>query len=115
MLAYSTLWRPMDEGSTQPLTSDPKIKLEYHSSSLYLNISFVRNLYNLESLKALHNGHNQKRVSEEERTHTQEQITAIHGNDAKTRVQEHSDIVTSQKQRSNLSRITQRRGQSIPE
>jgi hypothetical protein len=41
---------PMDEGCTQPLSGDPKIKLEYHSSSLYLEIQFVRNLHKLESL-----------------------------------------------------------------
>jgi hypothetical protein len=29
----------MDEDCTQPLSSDPKIKPEYHSSSLYLTIS----------------------------------------------------------------------------
>jgi hypothetical protein len=49
----------MDEGCTQPLSSDPKINLEYHSSSLYLNIPFVRYLLNLESLTALHNDLNQ--------------------------------------------------------
>jgi hypothetical protein len=41
---------PMDEGCTQPLLGDPKIKLEYHSSSLYLEIPFVRNIHKLESL-----------------------------------------------------------------
>jgi hypothetical protein len=40
----------MDEGCPQPLSSDPKIKLEYHSSSLYHNIPFVRNLHKLESI-----------------------------------------------------------------
>ena len=49
----------MDEGYTQPLSSDPKIKLEYHGFSLYLNISFVRNLYKLESLMPYTSDHNQ--------------------------------------------------------
>jgi hypothetical protein len=31
----------MDEDCTQPLSSDPKIKLEYHNFSLYLEIPFV--------------------------------------------------------------------------
>jgi hypothetical protein len=39
----------------QPLSNDPNIKLEYHGSSLYLNIPFMRNLYNLECLTALQN------------------------------------------------------------
>jgi hypothetical protein len=26
-LAYSTLWRPMDEGCTQPLSSDPMVHM----------------------------------------------------------------------------------------
>ena len=30
---------PMDEGCIQPLSSDPKIELEYNGSSLYLTIS----------------------------------------------------------------------------
>jgi hypothetical protein len=40
----------MDEDRNQPLSSDPEIKLEYHRSSLYLLIMFVRNLHKLESL-----------------------------------------------------------------
>jgi hypothetical protein len=40
----------MDEGCTQPLSSDPKIKLEYNGSCLYLEILFLRNLHNLEYL-----------------------------------------------------------------
>jgi hypothetical protein len=46
---------PMDEGYTQLLSSDPKINFRYHSSSFYLNVPFVRNLHNLESLIILHN------------------------------------------------------------
>jgi hypothetical protein len=55
------------------------------------------------------------RVREGERTHTQEQITATHARDAKTRAQEHTDRVTVQKQRSNISRITRRRGRDVSE
>jgi hypothetical protein len=32
---------PNDEGCTQSLSSGPKIKLEYHGSSLYLTISHL--------------------------------------------------------------------------
>jgi hypothetical protein len=46
----STLWRPIDEGCTQPLSSDPEIKLEYHSCLPYTMFPFVRNLHKLESL-----------------------------------------------------------------
>jgi hypothetical protein len=35
ILAYLCCGIPMDEGCTQPLSSDPKIKLDYHGSSLY--------------------------------------------------------------------------------
>jgi hypothetical protein len=49
----------MDKGCTQPLSSDPKIKLEYHISSLYQEFSFARNLHNLEALAALQSDHNQ--------------------------------------------------------
>jgi hypothetical protein len=41
---------PMDEGCTQPLSSDPEIKLEYHSCLPYSIFLFVRNLHKLESL-----------------------------------------------------------------
>jgi hypothetical protein len=50
---------PMDEGCTQCLSSDPKIKLEYHSSSLSQEFSFARNLYNFETLATLQSDHNQ--------------------------------------------------------
>jgi hypothetical protein len=48
----------MDEGCTQPLSSDPEIKL---STTVlpYISVPFVRNLHNLESLTALQNDHNQ--------------------------------------------------------
>jgi hypothetical protein len=37
--AYSTLrWPPLVKGSTQPLSSDPKIKLECHNSLPYIDI-----------------------------------------------------------------------------
>jgi hypothetical protein len=36
---YSTLWwPPLVKGCTQPLSSDPKIKLECHNCLLYINI-----------------------------------------------------------------------------
>jgi hypothetical protein len=43
----------MDMGCTQPLSTNPKIKLECHGSSIYQVFPFVRNLHNLESLIAL--------------------------------------------------------------
>jgi hypothetical protein len=55
------------------------------------------------------------KVREGERTHTQEQITTTHARDAKTIAQEHRDRVTTQKQRSNFSRITWRHGRSVSE
>jgi hypothetical protein len=39
MLAYSTLWRPNGRELHSTLSSDLKIKLEYHGSFLYLTIS----------------------------------------------------------------------------
>jgi hypothetical protein len=40
------------KGCTQPLSSDPKIKLECHICLPYNSIPFVRNLHTLESLMA---------------------------------------------------------------
>jgi hypothetical protein len=41
---------PMDEGCTQPLSSDPNIKLECHGCLRYSIFLYVRNLHKLESL-----------------------------------------------------------------
>jgi hypothetical protein len=41
---------PMDEGCTQPLSSDPKINLNTTIPSLSHEYPVVRNLHNLESL-----------------------------------------------------------------
>jgi hypothetical protein len=50
----STLWcPPLGKGCNQVLSSDPKIKLECHSSSLYHVFRFVRNLHKLESFTTL--------------------------------------------------------------
>jgi hypothetical protein len=60
--SYPVVWRkptsmlwcpPLDKGCNQPLSSDLKIKLECHDSSLYHVFLFMRNLQNLESLTAL--------------------------------------------------------------
>jgi hypothetical protein len=40
----------MDEGCTQPLSSDPKIKLEHFGYLPYSMFPFERNLHKLESL-----------------------------------------------------------------
>jgi hypothetical protein len=50
--AYSTLWWPPSvKGCTQPLSSDLKIKLEYHDFFFLIpSFPFVRNLHKLESL-----------------------------------------------------------------
>jgi hypothetical protein len=50
ILAYSTLWRPNDEGCTQPLSSDPNINLNTTVLSLSKEYPIMRNLRNLESL-----------------------------------------------------------------
>jgi hypothetical protein len=68
--AYSMLWLPpLVKGCTQPLSSDPKIKLECHSYLPYINILVVRNLHKLESLTPYMIDHNQTRVREIEYTH----------------------------------------------
>jgi hypothetical protein len=55
----STLWRPSSvKGCTQPLSSDPKIKLEYHGCLPYINIPVVRNLQKLESIMPYTIDHN---------------------------------------------------------
>jgi hypothetical protein len=41
---------PMDEGCTQPLSSDPMINLNTMAFFLIVFFPFARNLYNLESL-----------------------------------------------------------------
>jgi hypothetical protein len=41
---------PVDEGCTQPLSSDLEIKLEYHGCLPYSIFPFVRNLHKFESL-----------------------------------------------------------------
>jgi hypothetical protein len=43
-------WTPSINGCTQPLSSDPKIKLESHNILPYIIIMFLRNLHKLESL-----------------------------------------------------------------
>jgi hypothetical protein len=85
---------PMDESCTQPLSSDPKIKLEYQGSSLYLNIPFMRNLHNLESLTALHNDHNQNRSkggSKNSHTRAQHSNTHTKRKDKSTRIRSHKN------------------------
>jgi hypothetical protein len=106
---------PMDKGFTQHISSDPKIKLEYHSSSLYLNILFVRNPHNLESLTALHNDHDQnwsKKGRKNTHTTTNHNNTRKRCKDKSVRTQWQS---YNSKKRSNISRITQRRGRSVSE
>ena len=49
-LAYSTLWRPTDEGCNQPLSSGPKTHLNTTVFCLLFLIPFARNLHNLEPL-----------------------------------------------------------------
>jgi hypothetical protein len=41
---------PMDEGCTQPLSSDPMINLNTMVFSFRVYFSFARNIHNLESL-----------------------------------------------------------------
>jgi hypothetical protein len=41
---------PMDEGCTQPLSSDPMINLNTTTFSLIVFLPFARNLHKLESL-----------------------------------------------------------------
>jgi hypothetical protein len=54
--AYSTLWWPPSiKGCTQPLSSDPKIKLEYHSFLPYLMFSPFWGISTSWNLSPLHN------------------------------------------------------------
>jgi hypothetical protein len=80
MLSYSTRCGvPIDEGCTKALSSDPKIKLEYHASSLYHQIPFMRNVHQLESLTPYTNNHNQTRSNERsKKTHTRAQLQQQH-------------------------------------
>jgi hypothetical protein len=83
---------PMDESCTRPLSSDPKSKLEYHSSSLYQKFLFAKNIHSLDPLVALQSDHNQNLEKEREKEHTQEKIAATHVRNAKTgaQVQDHT-------------------------
>jgi hypothetical protein len=54
--AYSTLWWPPSvKGCTQALSSDPKIKLEYHSFLPYLKFSPFWGISTSWNLSPLHN------------------------------------------------------------
>jgi hypothetical protein len=87
----------MDEGCTQPLSSDPKIKLEYHGSCLYLDIPFMRNLHKLESLTPYIIVHNQNRSKGGGKNTHKSAITTTTHTKAKTRVQQQNNRVTSKK------------------
>jgi hypothetical protein len=54
--AYSTLWWPLSvKGCTQPLSSDPKIKLEYHSFLPYIKFSLCEESRQVGVSHTLHN------------------------------------------------------------
>jgi hypothetical protein len=85
---------PVDEGCTRPLSSDPNIKLEYHDSSLYLKIPFVRNLHRLESLMPYTKWSQSKiRVREGVRTHTQVHNKATTCTKEKTSAQQNNRVI----------------------
>jgi hypothetical protein len=70
---------PMDEGCTQPLSSDPEIRVEYHSCLPYSMFLFVRNLHKLESLTPYTIwSQSRTRVREGIATHTRAQIQQDH-------------------------------------
>jgi hypothetical protein len=106
---------PLDEGCTQPLPSDPKIKLEYHGSFLYHNIPFVRNLHKLESLTPYTNDHNQNwSKGGSKNTHTRAQSLN------NTQESKEKSATTKQQSydsnmRSNLSLIAERCGHGVSE
>jgi hypothetical protein len=53
---------PMDEGCTQPLSSDPRIHLNTMVFLSFHYISFARNLYNLEPLALTNDDHKEARM-----------------------------------------------------
>jgi hypothetical protein len=54
--AYSTLWLPpLVKGCTQPLSSDPKIKLEYYGFLPYTKFSLCEESPQVGVFHALHN------------------------------------------------------------
>jgi hypothetical protein len=67
----------MDEGCTQPLSSDPMINLNTTTFLPYLFFSFARNLHKLESL-ALTTKINEKHKSKVGEQHTQIRSTHMH-------------------------------------
>jgi hypothetical protein len=85
------------KGFTQPLSSDPNIKLECHICLPYNSIPFVRNLHMLESLMPYTSDHNQNQSKAESTIHTQEHNAATTHTNAKKRAQQQSDGVTTHK------------------
>jgi hypothetical protein len=61
--AYSTWWPPSVNGCTQRLSSDPKIKLEYHGFIPYIKFSLCEEFLQVGVSHALHNWSQQKHKS----------------------------------------------------
>jgi hypothetical protein len=108
---------PMDKGCTQPLSSDPKIKLEFHGSSLHHIFLFVRNLHNWSLSHPYKWSKSQLRVWEGDREHTQEHNATTHARtqNTKTRAQEHKITETTQNSCSDLTKITSKHGRIVSE
>ena len=96
--AYSTLWWPLlVKGCTQPLSSDPKIKLECHSCLPYINIplwgiSINWSFSRLTQIITIKSG-----VRREVETHT----SAQHSNNTHTSKRESAQIKTTESQLKN--------------
>jgi hypothetical protein len=109
--AYSTLWWPTSvEDCTQPLSSDPKIKLEYHGFLPYLKFSLceespqfgVSHPYKIDLKWIQEYGGN--RI-----THTRDKLTATHKDKIMEKSTKQHTEVTAQNKCPNLNLLKQRR------
>jgi hypothetical protein len=102
--AYSTLWWPPSvKDCAQSLSSDPKIKLEYHDFLPFLKY-FFRNLHKLESLTLTRLITRTRRVRERIETHTRTRVAATTHTQVKKRAHETMQRSHSSKKCSYLNR-----------
>jgi hypothetical protein len=93
----------MDEGCTQPLSSDPMIHLNTMIFFLIADVPFVRNLHKLEPLTlTILINMNTTIVREGIQTHTRARVTAATGTQVKKRAHKHSAASSHLNKCSNL-------------
>jgi hypothetical protein len=111
--AYSTLWwPPLVKGYTQPLSSDPEIKLECHFILPYIptHLWGISTRWSLSRLTQDNHNQNQNQSKGGRRSHTQKHNTTTHARKPKKQAQELYVTRTTRNKRSDLPTITELRG-----